>query len=194
MDITDCRDIPSLQAIICMIMFLQSTAKLSTCWCYVGIALHSAIRMGLHRSIPGNFNQVELETRRRLFWQIRKMDLYVGAMIGLPTMLNEDDIDQDLPMDIDDEYITPEKILPAPPGYVHLMAGSNAQTRLLVVLRKVIKYVYPIKGIQYMEGKSRSYVVSHAKIREIERDLQRWMEELPMYLRPGGNVPPELAR
>lgn len=194
MDITDCRDLPSLQAIICMIMFLQSTAKLSTCWCYVGIALHSAIRMGLHRSITGNFNLVELQSRRRLFWQIRKMDLYVGAMIGLPTMLNEDDIDQELPMDIDDEFITPERILPAPSGYVHLMAGSNAQTRLLVVLRKVIRYVYPIKGIQYLAGKPRSYVVSHAKIREIERDLQRWMEELPMYLRPGGDVSPDLAR
>ena len=194
MDITDCRDIPSLQAIVCMIMFLQSTAKLSTCWCYVGLALHSAIRMGLHRSISGKFNFIELESRRRLFWQIRKMDVYVGAMIGLPTMLAEDDFDQAYPLDIDDEFLTPQKILPAPPGHIHLISGSNAQTKLLAVLRKVIKYVYPIKGVQYLEGKPRSYVVSHAKIREIERDLQHWMEELPMFLRPGGDVSPELAR
>ena len=194
MEITDCRDIPSLQAIVCMIMFLQSTAKLSTCWCYVGIALHSAIRMGLHRSITANFNPVELESRRRLFWQIRKMDVYVGAMIGLPTMLSSDDIDQDMPLDLDDEYITTEKIIAAPPGHIHLMSGSNAQTRLMNVLRKVIKYVYPIQGIQYLEGKPRSYVVSHAKIREIERDLQHWMEQLPMFLRPGGEVSPELGR
>ena len=194
MDITECRDIPSLQAIVCMIMFLQSTAKLSTCWCYVGVALHSAIRMGLHRSINRTFDPLELEIRKRLFWQIRKMDVYVGAMLGLPTMLNDDDIDQDLPLSVDDEFITSEKILQAPPGHIHLMAGSNAQSRLMAVLRKVIKYVYPIKGVQYMAGKPRSYVVGHAKIREIERDLQHWMEELPMFLRPGGNVSPELAR
>ena len=194
LDVTDVRDVPSLQAIICMIMFLQSTAKLSTCWCYVGIALHSAIRMGLHRSIAGSFSPVELESRRRLFWQIRKMDVYVGAMIGLPTMLQDDDIDQDLPLDVDDEFITPERILPVPPGHINLMTASNAQTRLMKVLRKVIKYVYPIKGIQYMESKPRSYVVGHAKIREIERDLQHWMEDLPMFLRPGGEVTPELAR
>ena len=118
----------------------------------------------------------------------------MGAMIGLPTMLSNDDIDQDMPLDLDDEYITPEKVLQAPSGHIHLMAGSNAQTRLMNVLRKVIKYVYPIKGIQYLEGKPRSYVVSHARIREVERDLQHWMEELPMFLRPGGAVSPELAR
>lgn len=194
MEITDCRDIPSLQAIICMIMFLQSTAKLSTCWSYVGIALHSAIRMGLHRSISGKFNLVELELRRRLFWQIRKMDVCVGAMIGLPTMLSEDDFDQEYPLDIDDEFITPQRLLPFPEGHIHLMAGSNAQTRLLAVLRKVIKHVYPVKDIQYLEGKPHSYVVSHAKIREIERDLQHWMEELPIFLKPGGEALPELAR
>ena len=115
-------------------------------------------------------------------------------MIGLPTMLQDDDIDQDLPLDLDDEFITPEKILSVPSGYINLMTASNAQTRLMKVLRKVIKYVYPIKGIQYMESKPRSYVVGHAKIREIERDLQHWMEDLPMFLRPGGEVTPELAR
>ena len=150
--------------------------------------------MGLHRSITANFNPVELESRKRLFWQIRKMDVYVGAMIGLPTMLSDSDIDQEMPLSIDDEFITPERIIQAPPGHIHLMTGSNAQTSLMTVLRKVIKYVYPIKNVQYMEGKPRSYVVGHAKIREIERDLQHWMEKLPMYLRPGGEASPELAR
>lgn len=31
-------------------------------------------------------------------------------------------------------------------------------------------------------------MVSHSKIREIERDLQNWMEELPPALRPGTEV------
>ena len=194
MDITECRDIPSLQAIICMIIFLQSTAKLSTCWSYVGIALHSAIRMGLHRSIKGNIDPIECENRKRMFWLIRKMDIYTGAMLGLPTMLQEDDIDQECPLEVNDEYITSKGILPMPPGTIPLMAATNAHTRLIKILQKIVKHIYPIKHIQHAHNKKKSYVVSHAKIREIERELQEWMENLPMFLRPGDEVSPELTR
>ena len=42
-------------------------------------------------------------------------------------------------------------------------------------------------------GKS-SYVISHAKIREVERDLAQWLDKLPMALRPGGEGTPETLR
>ena len=199
MDITECRDLPSLQAIICMIMFLQSTAKLSTCWSYVGIALHSAIRMGLHRTIASNFNPIEAEIRKRIFWQIRKMDIYVGAMLGLPTMLSDDDIDQEEPLDVDDECLTVDGILPMKPDRVPLMSATNAHLRLVRLLRKIMRYIYPIKNTQHAHGTGptppSSYVVSYGRIREIERDLQEWMENLPPSLRPGGGpVPQRLER
>jgi hypothetical protein len=195
MDITDCRDLPSLQAVIFMIMFLQSSATLSTCYAYIGVALHSAVRMGLHRRIAGGFNLIEAETRKRMFWQIRKMDIYVGAMLGLPMMLSDDDIDQEVPLEIDDQYILPDRILPFPPDQVMLTTATNAHTTLVRILQKSVKYIYPIKTVVHAENKSaQTYMVSHAKIREIERDLQGWMENLAMGLRPGGEVSPQLLR
>lgn len=77
MDVTDCRDLTSLQALIHMIMFLQCSAKLSTCYSFIGVALRSALRMGLHRSFSDSFNPIEAEMRRRCFWIIRKMDIFV---------------------------------------------------------------------------------------------------------------------
>ena len=195
MDVTDCRDLQSLQTILLLIIFLQSSAKLATCYSYIGIALHCAVRMGLHRSISRNFNPIELETRKRIFWQIRKMDLYVAALLGLPLMLSDDDIDQELPAEVDDEYITAEKILPMPVGEVPLISGINAHTRLTWILQKVVKYVYPLKGLEHSQNRSdHSYVVSHARIKEIEEDLQKWMESLPAFLRPGGEASPDLVR
>ena len=195
MDITDCRDLQSLQAIIFMIMFLQSSAKLATCYSYIGICLRAATRMGLHRSIQGHFNPIEQETRKRMFWTIRKMDIYVGAILGLPYMLSDDDIDQLMPEEVDDEFLTVEKIIPMPPGRVSVITATNAHTRLLFVLQKVVKYIYPIKGMVSSDKKAQqTYMVSHAKIREIERDLQVWMENLPMALRPGGEAPVLLGR
>ncbi|MCJ1261011.1 hypothetical protein MMC22_000875 [Lobaria immixta] len=195
MEITDCRDLTSLQTILFMIMFLQSSANLSTCYSHIGIALTSSIRMGLHRSVPVTFNPVERETRKRIFSVIRKMDTYVAALLGLPKLVSDDEIDQEMPIEVDDEFITTEKIRPMPLRRISVMAAFNAHSRLVQILAKTAKYIYPNKNLAHAHSKSRhSYMVSHAKIREIEQDLQEWMEKLPMALRPGGEAPPELAR
>src|SRR5436190_21561724 len=106
MEIVECRDIRQLQAILFMIMFLQSSAKLSTCYAYIGVALRSALRLGLHRSFPDDFDPIAAVTRKRVFWVVRKMDSYVCALLGLPHTITEDDIDQEFPAAVDDEYIT----------------------------------------------------------------------------------------
>lgn len=194
-DITDCRDLTTLQAVVFMILFLQSSARLSTCYSYIGIALRSSLRMGLHRKTSIKFDPIERETRKRVFWMVRKMDIYVGALLGLPQMLSDDDIDQEDPAEVDDEFITAEGIKPMPQGRVAFIAGSNAHTRLVQILQKVVRYIYPIKGRHGANQKSeQAYVVSHAKIREIERDLQLWMESLPMALRPGDDAPKDMIR
>lgn len=197
MDITDCRDLTSLQTITFMIMFLQSTANLNSCYSYIGIALRSALRMGLHRNLGYKFNPIEREVRKRVFWVIRKMDLYVSALLGFPNMLDGEDIDQELPLEIDDEYITKEGISPMPKDKISLYAASNAHARLMIVLSKVIKNIYPVKGglNQALHSpQSPGYVVSHSKIKEIEGDLIQWFERLPMALRPEAEASEEIVR
>jgi len=191
MDIADCRDIRQLQAVLFMIMFLQSSAKLSTCYAYIGVALRSALRMGLHRSFPDDFDPIAAETRKRVFWVVRKMDTYVGALLGLPHTITDDDIDQEFPAEVDDEYITEEGILPMPEGRVSVMSAANAHTNLVTILTKIVHYVYPLKGSHStMAGKTlKSYGVSYGKIMEIERDLQEWQDKLPPCLMPGGDAP-----
>jgi hypothetical protein len=196
MDITDCRDITSLQAILFMILFLQSSANLSTCYSYIGIALRSALRMGLHRNLTQKFDPIEREVRKRVVWIIRKMDTYVSALLGFPQMLSLDDVDQDFPVEVDDEYITKDEILPVPEGKTSLYAAANAHTRLMMILTKLIKYIYPTKGVENsVKGSANtSYVISHSKIQEVERDLAEWLDKLPMGLRPGGDASPEELR
>lgn len=194
-DMTDCRDLTSLQTMLFIVLFLQSSARLSTCYSYIGIVLRSAIRMGLHRSVPNTFDPIEVELRKRIWWIVRKLDTYVGALLGLPQMLDNDDIDQEMPKEIDDDYITKEGILPMPPGRLSVNVALNAHTKLVDILAKTVKYIYPIKGTAHAHGKAgHSYAVSHAKIREIEADLQRWMNNLPEEFKPGDGAAPEFMR
>ena len=107
-------------------------------------------------------------------------------------MLSDDDIDQDLPLEVEDACITQDAILPMSAGNTSLMAAFNAHSRLIRLLAKTVRYVYPLHTTR--SKSNHAYAVSHAKIREVEQDLQRWMEDLPMALRPGGEAPPELVR
>ena len=182
MDIADCRDLTSIQAVVYMLLFLQSSAKLSTCYAYVGVALRSSLRMGLHRAHAGTFDPIEAETRKRLFWVVRKMDIYVGAMLGLPQTLSDDDIDQEFPVEVDDEYVTKDGIQPMPDGKVSVMTAFNSHTRLVQLLSKIVRYVYPIK---VQAGNSdKSYSVPFSAIRELENDLENWKNSLPVTLSP----------
>lgn len=185
MDIADCRDLMSIQAVVFMILFMQSSAKLSQCYAYVGVALRSALRMGLHRNSPGLFDPLEAETRKRVFWIVRKMDIYIGAMLGLPQTLSDEDIDQDFPAEVDDEYITRDGIQPMPEGQVSIMTAFNAHTRLVQLLAKIVRHVYPIK-VQGKQGVNadKSYSVPFSAIREIESDLEAWKNSLPAVLNP----------
>ena len=185
MDIADCRDLMSIQAVMFMILFLQSSAKLSQCYAYVGVALRSALRMGLHRNHAGKFDPLEAETRKRVFWTVRKLDIYVGAMLGLPQTLSDEDIDQEFPLEVDDEYITKDGIEPMPEGQVPIMTAFNAHTRLVQLLSKVVRYVYPIKVQDKQGGNAdRSYSVPFSAIRELESDLENWKNSLPPVLSP----------
>lgn len=193
MDIADCRDLTSIQAVVFMILFLQSSAKMSQCYAYVGVALRSALRLGLHRAAAGTFDPIEAESRKRVFWIVRKLDVYVGAMLGLPQTLSDDDIDQEFPIEVDDEYITKDGIAPMPEGTVSLMTAFNAHTRLVYLLQKIMRKVYPIKVQNPQDPGDKSYSVPFSTIREIESELEDWKNSLPPILTPC-DAPEKYAR
>lgn len=184
-----------------MILFVQSISNLSTCYGYVGVALRSALRMGLHRDIPhSQINAIESETRRRVFYVCRQMDTYVSVLLGFPLLLNDDDIDQPLPTQVDDDYITANGILTPPPNTPSFFEAFNAHVKLMRILSKIIKHVYPLKGSEPKPGGSgkdepnAKYMISHAQVKELEEELSEWQSNLPFTWRPNPEGPAEVVR
>ncbi|ELQ37811.1 activator of stress genes [Pyricularia oryzae Y34] len=200
-DITECRDLVSLQALLFMILFLQATSNLSGCYAFLGIALRAALRMGLHRHLPHvQLTPIEDESRRRVFYAIRCMDTYVSALLGFPILLQDTDIDQPLPTEVDDEYITKDAILKPPPGKTSFFEAMNAHVRLMKILAKIIKDIYPMRGMDESVMKKRTsgvnatYMISYSAIKAIELELQQWYEQLPINWRPSPEGPSEVIR
>ncbi|EHK18077.1 uncharacterized protein TRIVIDRAFT_226194 [Trichoderma virens Gv29-8] len=193
-DMTDCRDLITLQTTGFMILFLQSSEKLSTCYSYIGIAQRAAVCLWLHRYESGSFNALERELRKRIFWAIRSMDIYVSTLLGLPLLVSTGDIDQEYPLEVDDEYITSTGVLPIPVGRTSLMMGVNAHTRLVDIIVKMAKYVYPVRHASHLAPFNHTYVVRHSRLRGIEKDLESWMKNLPEALASRNDASPKLAR
>ncbi|KAJ4260678.1 Gypsy retrotransposon integrase-like protein 1 [Fusarium torreyae] len=198
-DMTDCRDLISLQALLFIILFLQATSNLSSCYSFVGIALRSSLRIGLHRHLQHEkIDPIEQEVRKRVFYVVRQMDIYVSTLLGFPLLLNVDDIDQPFPLEVDDEFITHAGILRPPPGSPSFFQAFNAHSELMEILSKVTKYVYPTKGLGQGLTKDNkpasTYLISYGRIKEIEAELHSWFERLPQHWRPSGEGPIETVR
>ena len=195
MDVTDCRDLVSLQALIFMILFLQCSAKLATCYAFIGVAIRCALRMGMHRTFNDSFDPIESEVRKRCFWIIRKMDVMVSAMLGLPLTLSDHDIDQEFPTEVDDEYITLDGIRSQPAGTVSLITAVNHDFRLTNIVCKLVRCVYPVKGFQSGEQEaSRLHRVRLSVVKGIESDLKLWEDNLQREFKPGHETTPKLMR
>lgn len=189
-DITDVGDIISIQTIVLMILYLQCSARLSTCYSYIGIGLRSALKEGLHRNLvvfqdsKRHLDPIESDTRKRLFFTIYKMDIYINSLLGLPQSLAEDEFDQILPEELDDENITRT-------GFRHdLQQGklsssgcANHHTRLMIVMSHIVKQLYPIK-IKKPKDVAQTPNHMHKKVSMLELQLKEWLDQLPKELKP----------
>jgi len=195
-DVAECRDMASLQALVYTILFLQATSNISDCYAFLGIALRSCLRMGLHRHLAHDkITPIEDETRRRVFHVIRQMDFYVSAILGFPLLLHDDDIDQPLPTEVDDEYITADAILTPPPGTPSFYQAFNAHNGLMRILARVVKDIYPLRAAE--EGRQQAgqtFMIAYSRVQAIEAELQEWQARLPDYWRPSHDGPIEAVR
>lgn len=189
-DITDTRDTYGIQTIVMLIIFLQCSARLSTCYAYIGIALRAALREGLHRKLNYPFNPIELEIRKRLFWTIYKMDIYVNTMLGLPRTITREDFDQDMPIELDDENITLDGLNFGSQCRVSSSQIANCHTKLIEILKDVVTKLYPVRP----KDKGLGTVLTLSYILDLEKQLQEWLDSLPIELKPGIEPSPEYLR
>ncbi len=187
-DLTNCLDLSSLQAILFIAMYLQCSGRLSACHSYLSIAIAASLRMGIHRSAASRgFNPIEQESRKRVFWACQTMNTYVTTMLGLPKALGGEDIDQDLPLEVLDENIRRDGIRLGSDTQTSNMTAVNAHTRLMMIMSNIVNDLFPIKsGIPGEEG---CYRVDFAKIIKVENELDEWFNGLAGEIYPNGPDP-----
>lgn len=187
-DISNVGDIHSIQTIVMMIIYLQCSARLTTCYSYIGIAIRSALKEGLHRNLSVFHNSkrqldpIEIDTRKRLFYTIYKMDIYINCLLGLPRSINEDEFDQELPAELDDENVTRDGYdFDKQDGALSSLGCANHHTKLMLILSHIVKMIYPVK-VKKSSNLTPDHI--HSKVTELEIELKAWLDNLPPELKP----------
>lgn len=79
----ECGDLTTMQAVIFVTMYLQASGRLSHSFPYLLLAARSAAQMGIHRKyITVSFDAAQAETRKRVYWTLCTMDIYLSNILG----------------------------------------------------------------------------------------------------------------
>ncbi|QKX55394.1 uncharacterized protein TRUGW13939_02487 [Talaromyces rugulosus] len=137
-------DIRHILALYHLALFTEgrnnSTGPVST---FVAEAIGLAFTTGLHRNTRDfKMDPVTLQIRTRLFWALYSLDISLAYSQGRPPLIRLSECSVDLPVIVDNEYVTKTTILPQPESSPPVaMAAAVEVTKLYMVLEQVLSAI-----------------------------------------------------
>ncbi|KAI1390440.1 fungal-specific transcription factor domain-containing protein [Hypoxylon trugodes] len=168
----------SIQARLVQCYYLLSRSRVNSAWGLFGTIANLVLAIGLHRrrkrDATVGIDLIEHECRKRVFWSAYILDSYLTAGLGRPRSFHEEDLDQEMPLCVDDWQITPTKILPRHEARQSLTQASIYHAKLLKIISGILRDLYGIRR------------PSHEKQEEVtqlyDARLVQWREELGAFL------------
>lgn len=158
---------------------------------YRSLAVGTCHRLGLQQAQKRfALNVLTCETRKKTFWALYTVDWsvhpnsvlqtstnfwisYVSAVLGLPRLIHDSDVDCEYPVDADDESISEQGFQPSLPGESTKISGALALFRGVRILGKVLRQSFPTRS---------SYEVPTVAVAALEAELEEWSSSLPSHL------------
>ncbi|KAJ5001169.1 hypothetical protein K4K48_001697 [Colletotrichum sp. SAR 10_66] len=124
-------------------------------------------------------NHIDLECRKRTFWCAYNLNTYLSAALGRPMTFHDEDIDQELPLCIDDEQLrfglSPKPVVCGP----SVTSGSVAQIRLSRILAQILRAFYGVRSPSTEEH--------FALAENFSKELYEWRDHISYLLDAGGS-------
>ncbi|KAI5456689.1 finger protein [Mariannaea sp. PMI_226] len=141
----------SVQARLAQCFYLLSHSRLNHCWSLFGTTAHLMLALGIHRKsrvdATSHPDYVDLECRKRTFWCAYNLSTYLSAALGRPRTFHDEDIDQEMPLCVDDYRIGRGLTPPSSLGSVQsVMSGSCAHIKLSQIVARILRDLYGIRS------------------------------------------------
>lgn len=167
--------------IFVMHLVLQKRDTDPICWHTFGTAIRLAQRMGYHRD-PSYLNRnrnlkispFDVEMRRRIWYTLEHLDMSFGFLLGIPPVVNGEDVDTQLPLNLhDEEFNEHSKLLPP--------------SRPVSDFTPVLPYIFYSRQVQVLRRVVRQAIAiaqpSYGDVIGLDSDLRGLHDDVPPNLR-----------
>lgn len=192
----------SIQSLLCCAVYSIRSPIGASLWQISGLAIRRCVELGYHRSVEkyrSAAGPLAKEMSKRCFWVAYDIDRVVSFILGRPVAIPDGAIDVEvranpnqtshyvsvvanhetrikLPLDLDDEYITPAGLLRAarnpgtePPTHI---TGAIHAVKLRQLWSKFSNTLYPITFQTH-------HIYDEATVQALRRELDDWRQACP---------------
>ncbi|KIY71376.1 hypothetical protein CYLTODRAFT_418918 [Cylindrobasidium torrendii FP15055 ss-10] len=157
--------------------YALGTSAPQAIWTMVGLGTRYALELGMHRRHQGEKLTLDDEIRKRTFWSLIFVDRYMSLYFGRPSAIRNEDIDVDLPIDCDDEYLEVYFAGGTIPSLTKLAAFIHTM-RAIPLLSYASDTIYSSK-----KNKRTSGIKEEEGVAVIDSMLSAWYSAIPAHLR-----------
>ncbi|RMY34430.1 hypothetical protein D0866_05258 [Hortaea werneckii] len=167
----------SIQARLASLSFLLNTSRLNQAWFTFGTCFQLILTLGMHRKSPedgSSHDFITQECRKRCFWTAYTLDGYFSVMLGRPPFFHDSDIDQRLPMLVNDADILAGGIAPRAYNQDCMIAAALHHAKLARIVKQASREQYLLqrpKDKQQIETAQR-----------LNTEIAEWRQGLPVFL------------
>ncbi|KAI9852345.1 MAG: hypothetical protein M1838_001050 [Thelocarpon superellum] len=154
----------SIQALVGMAFMMQSTSDPHPPYVLTAAAARLAHAIGLHRRLNADFglSAAQTQDRRNVFWILYMLDKATSLRSGRPSVINDEDVGIDLPS--------------------HEEGQEPNKFRSMAILALLESRVY--SRLYSARSRTRSRFERLKAVSQLDLELQKWRDALPMEIRP----------
>lgn len=143
-------------------MFIQRSSQFKTSWSISGMALVTAVDLGLHLD-KGCTNKAQNEPKKRAMWCIYILDRSLCASYGRQPLLKDEDTNLDLPHVLNYEIGTSDHLS---------VLYFTSMIKLYNIKGKIMKTVYSLRHVNDIMAFKKTVASMYSS-------LNQWLETLP---------------
>lgn len=174
----------NLEATVLLVLYHLRSDSRNGLWHLIGLAMRTVTDIGLHREASTrSLPPFEVQLRRRLFWSVYALESILAGTLGRPLSLSDCDIDQPLPLTINDDDRMTEGLSDV--EYTSQPWSKDGQslpnlsqfvllTQLHVFEARIQRTVYRV---------DRTVEALQPKMHRLLGDLEAWHQVLPISLK-----------
>lgn len=177
-------NITLVQTLTLMSNYLQKRNKPNSGYNYLGLALHMAIGLGLHKEFRDwDISPLNMEIRRRVWWSIFVFNIGAAVTFGRPLAWPGKNVEVRLPLNILDRSLTNlSRVVPAEAEHITTFTAVIVQSKLHLLTNDI-----------YTRVISLPFPSAAELVRLDDLLMEKWESSVPEWYRQNASIPPRFA-